>query len=311
MPRTYARGDVKHRLKAIGSLDRFNDPSWRRGILIIAAVGFVIGVVLSVRAQPNILSDLNWRPLLLLALICFPITLLLNTLEFEMSARLIGHRIPIGKAAETTVIGSVANLLPLPGGTIVRIAALKAAGASYKRGTYVTLLVALIWIGVAFAYAGGWILALGATAGVGVVGLMFLIGGIAALGASVFLSVKQRGDLWQTMLLVLIKVGLVLIDAMRILLCLWAFGINAGFGQTSVLAASSVMGAAVSIVPAGLGIREGVASLLGPVVGLAASSAYLATSLNRVVGLAIMAPIAIVLSIRQKAGQAHGRTRSG
>ena len=303
MQLTHESGDLKYRIKALESLDAFNNPLWRRNILIIAAVGFVVGIVLSLRAQPDILSNLKWMPLVLLALVCIPVTLLLNTLEFGMSARLIGHKFPFWKSAETTIIGSVANMLPIPGGTIVRVAALKAAGASFKRGTSVTLLVALIWIGVAFSYAGVWLLVLRGAAQIEGLGLIFLLIGIAALGASVFWCVKLQKDWWQTTILVLIKVGLVLIDTTRILLCLWAFGFDAGFGQASVLAASSVLGAAVSIVPAGLGVREGVASLLGPVVGVAASSAYLSASLNRIIGLAVMAPAAIVLVIRQKAGK--------
>lgn len=260
----------------------------------------MIGIVLSIRAQPNVLADLDLKPLALLAVVCIPVTILLNTIEFGVSARLIGHRFPFWKAAETTIIGSVANMLPIPGGTIVRIAALKAAGASYRRGTSVTVLVALIWVGVAFAYAGGWILLLGDTARVEAVGFIFVLTGIAALAASLFWSFKLQRDAWRATNLLLIKVGLVLIDATRIFLCLRAFGIEADFGQASVLAASSVVGAAVSIVPAGLGVREGVASLLGPVVGLAASSAFLSTSLNRILGLTVMAPVAVVLAMRQK-----------
>ena len=42
-----------------------------------------------------------------------------------------------------------------------------------------------------------------------------------------------------------------------------------------------------------------VAALLAPVVGLAASSAFLATSLNRLVGLSITAPVAAYLAFRQ------------
>jgi hypothetical protein len=38
---------------------------------------------------------------------------------------------------------------------------------------------------------------------------------------------------------------------------------------------------------------------MGPLVGLAASSAFLATSLNRLVGLATTAPIAAVLAFRK------------
>ena len=62
--------------------------------------------------------------------------------------------------------------------------------------------------------------------------------------------------------LTVIKFGLVLIDSTRIYLCLLILGVDGSFIQASVLSVSSVVGAAVSIVPAGLGIREAVAALL-------------------------------------------------
>ncbi len=100
--------------------------------------------------------------------------------------------------------------------------------------------------------------------------------------------------------LVGIKSALVLMDALRIFTCFLILGLDGTFGQASVLTVSSVLGAAVSIVPAGLGIREGAAALLAPFVALAAASAYLSTSLNRVIGLAIMAPVALFLGLRRK-----------
>ncbi|MDN3720575.1 lysylphosphatidylglycerol synthase domain-containing protein [Roseibium salinum] len=99
----------------------------------------------------------------------------------------------------------------------------------------------------------------------------------------------------------MIKIGLVLVDAMRLYFCFHALGPQVEFGQVSVLTVSGALGAAVSIVPAGLGIREAFAAVLGPAVGLTASSAYLATSLNRVFGLAMLSPIALFLAVRQKA----------
>ncbi|MDN3720576.1 hypothetical protein QW131_18280 [Roseibium salinum] len=162
------------RLKAVLSPAVLNDPVWRRAILIIAALGFVAGIGLSMRAQPGLLSNLDWRPVLCLILIGIPVTVVLNTLEFRATARLIGRSFTFARAAETTIIGGVANMLPLPGGAIVRVAALRASGSSYKEGSLAIVLVAFIWIGVSFAYAGGWLLVLQDTA---VLGVFFLLGG--------------------------------------------------------------------------------------------------------------------------------------
>ncbi|MCX2725665.1 lysylphosphatidylglycerol synthase domain-containing protein [Roseibium salinum] len=285
------------RLKAVLSPAVLNDPVWRRAILIIAALGFVAGIGLSMRAQPGLLSNLDWRPVLCLILIGIPVTVVLNTLEFRATARLIGRSFTFARAAETTIIGGVANMLPLPGGAIVRVAALRASGSSYKEGSLAIVLVAFIWIGVSFAYAGGWLLVLQDTA---VLGVFFLLGGILLLALCVGLTIWFQRVWRQTAILVVIKIGLVLVDAMRLYFCFHALGPQVEFGQVSVLTVSGALGAAVSIVPAGLGIREAFAAVLGPAVGLTASSAYLATSLNRVFGLAMLSPIALFLAVRQK-----------
>lgn len=53
-----------------------------------------------------------------------------NAVEFGILARLGRVQIPIAKALEITVLGSAANMLPLPGSTLVRVVALKAAGST-------------------------------------------------------------------------------------------------------------------------------------------------------------------------------------
>ena len=273
-----------------------NSPRWRRPILIVAAIGFAVGILLSLQAQPDVFTELRWLPLALLALAAIPVTIALNAWEFQLSARLIGHEIGFGSAMETTIIGGVANMLPLPGGTIVRVAALKAAGATLGRGTSITLFVALMWFGVAFAYSGLWFVALGHA----VPGLALLAGGAAILLGSALAARRMAGGWRVTGLLMLAKTGLVLVDAARIHLCLLALGVGSSFGQASVLTVASILGASVSVVPAGLGIREGAAALIGPLVGLAAASAYLSSSLNRIVGLAISAPVALALVARKR-----------
>jgi uncharacterized membrane protein YbhN (UPF0104 family) len=156
------------------------------------------------------------------------------------------------------------------------------------------MFVALIWMGVAFTYSGAWVMTSGET----IVGGIFTVIGVAILTAS-FAAARWLLGQWQVPMLILVtKVALVLLDALRIYLCLWALGTAGAFAQASALAISGVLGSAVSIVPAGLGVREGVAAAMAPIVGLAASSAFLAASLNRLLGLATTAPVAMVLAVR-------------
>lgn len=266
--------------------------------MFVAAIGFGIGIYLSYRAQPEILSNLNLAPLFAIVTIGVPATVFLNAVEFQLSAKLIGRPFNLAQSAEITVVGSVANMLPIPGGTMVRVAALKSAGASLKHGTAVTLLVSVLWIGIAFIYSGLWVFGLGNALWPGL-GPAFIFGGIAALAVSVALCFRLTENKSVVAYLALNKMALVLVDATRMYLCFRVLGLDGTFAQASVLTVSSVTGAAVSIVPAGLGIREGVAALLGPVVALAASSAYLATGLNRLVGLSVMAPFAVFLGMRK------------
>ena len=271
-------------------------PLWMRVVLGLAACGFILGIYLSYRAQPDILESLNWASLVLVTFVGVPIIMMLNILEFQTSAKLVGQRFSLVQAAEITIIGSVANMLPVPGGTMVRVAALKAGGATIKRGTSVTLLVSGLWVGISFIYSGLWLLWLEITAFN--LGLLLLGGGVAALVICVFLSLKVMNDGSIIAKLTMLKIGLVVADATRIFGCLVALGEAASFAQASVLAVSGVLGAAVSIVPAGLGIREGAAALLAPIVSVSIASAYLAASLNRITGLLIMTPAALYLALR-------------
>jgi hypothetical protein len=91
---------------------------------------------------------------------------------------------------------------------------------------------------------------------------------------------------------------LVIVDSARLFLCFAALGVDASFAQASGLAVAGVLGSAVSIVPAGLGVREGVAAAISPIVGLAASFGFLSAFLNRLAGLVVIAPLAAMLSLR-------------
>ena len=156
--------------------------------------------------------------------------------------------------------------------------------------------MALIWIGVAFLYAGAWVWWLNP----GALGPVFVAAGAAVLALSIRMAARRSGG-WRTPLAIIgIKTALTVVDAARLMLCLGALGVPAGFGQASALTVSGVLGSAVSIVPAGLGIREAVAAALAPVVALGAAAAFVAATLNRLLGLILLTPLALWLGWRAR-----------
>ena len=265
---------------------------FRQGILIVAVLALIAGIYFSFRSQPDLFREARLGPIVVLAMVAVPATIYFNALEFVLSARLIGHRIGLKSAAETSIIGGVANMLPLPGGVLVRVAALKAEGASVAKSTSVMAFVAFIWAAISFGYAGAWLVIGGATA----FGLLFIALGCMGVVGCFALSMHVLDDHIITAQLFACKAGLVLVDAFRLYLCLLAINIAAEFGQASVLTVSGFVGSSFSIIPAGLGIREGVSALLGPLVGLTAAAAFLASAANRIVGLMVSAPLAILLA---------------
>lgn len=267
-------------------------------MLIAAAAAFLVGLVLSIQAQPQVLSQLQWFPILLIALIIVPATLTLNAMEFALSARMIGHSIRFGPALETTIVGTAANLLPLPGSTIVRVAALKAAGATLTRGFSTTALTAVIWIGVAFGYAGLWSLQIGGW----LPGFGLAITGSAVLAASALIASRYFDSPHIVLVLILNRLGLVSLDAVRTYLAFAALGEASTLAQASILTVSTVLGYCVAFVPGGLGVREGIAALIAPLLGLQSASAFLAISLSRIVGLgAVMLAAAALGALRRPA----------
>jgi hypothetical protein len=282
------------------NLIEFNElrrPRYRQISLIIAVMLLAGGVVAAIRQQPDIFIDLDWRPTLLVMAICIPITVCCGSIVFMLTGRLVGQAVPFVKALEVTIIGNAANMLPLPGSTLVRVASLKMGGGGYKDATAAVLLVTATWIGVSLAYAAVAILFVTPH----ILGLVFLVVGLAVLSFSGFAIWRTAGGLGPVFSIVIVKLIIVVTDAARLFLCLSAIGAMATFAQASALTLSAVAGSAISIVPAGLGVREIAAAALSPIVNLALASGFLAATLSRVLAFVMIAPVGIFLAIRTRA----------
>jgi hypothetical protein len=267
-------------------------PLVQRVLLIVAALFLLAGLALSIKTHPQALLQASWPPLLFALAINVPLGLGLAVVEFVGSARLIGKSISIRYAVFTVVTGSAANMLPLPGAFMARMASLKGVGARYRDGAIATMVANLVWVSLALLWSGAWMFAFNAE-----VLALLMIGGGAVFGIVCLIAAKWLGAKLQDLLLVAVtRLALFSNQSIRLLLCLMAIHVGAEFAQAAVLSLSALVGSAMSLVPAGLGIREGVAAALGPVIGLTAAAGFLAAFINRILGLVVLVPAALLLA---------------
>ncbi|MDH5749278.1 MAG: flippase-like domain-containing protein [Rhodospirillales bacterium] len=280
-----------------------SNPRTRNIVLLAALVVICGGIFLSLRRQPDLFDNLEWWPIVAVAVIGIPITILLNAVEFILSGKLIGRNIQLLKALEVTIIGSAANVLPLPGSMMVRVAALKASGARYRESVSVTLLFAGIWAGVALAFFG----AMTAFYHPGLLAIIFLGAGIAILAACLIAARRISSNMLLMFFAFFQKTALVLTDTVRFYFYLKAIGLDPALAQASAYAVSAVIGSAVSIVPAGLGVREAASAALAPAVGMSAALGFIAASMDRILGFIILLPIGSALAWRLRGRAGNGK----
>jgi hypothetical protein len=273
-------------------------PRAQRAVLAVAAIGFVVGGWFALKSLDVSFEDVRWPPLVVAAVIGVPLTLLANTFEYLLSGRMLHHRIAFVPALRLTTVSTAANLLPIPGAFLVRIQGLRALGSKTGKAMASTMVIALVWIGLSCLLAG----ALLAVSASWVAAIALLAVGVPMLaGAYMWLrrAVPMRSDRRRIAVLVFaVELFAVLVNASRLVLILIGLRVDASLGQALVLAVSSSLAAAAGIFPGGLGLRELIAALLAPLVGLPASAGFAATAINRVMGILVLAPITAVIALK-------------
>jgi uncharacterized membrane protein YbhN (UPF0104 family) len=270
-----------------------------RLLLLVASAAMVGGAWYALRQGAVDPSGFRWAPLLLAAALGVPLTAATNAGEYWITAQAAGATLRPMVALRTTILATAANLLPLPGGPLVRIQALRTEGIATGASTQVTAAAGTSWVAVAALLAAGGGAVVRAPHGA-VVALAAL--GVVVGAVSVVLlrraTVHRVG--WQRVLLrlVVVEVASVAISAARLYLLLLALGVPARASTALVLALAGVLATAVGVVPAGLGVREGLSALLAVAVALPAATGFAVSLLDRVVGLLVASPVALLLSWR-------------
>ncbi len=239
-----------------------------------------------------------------------PVLVAFNALEYLASGLVLGHRIAMRDALPIAIYARAANLLPLPGAALVRMQALKREGSSYGRAASATTATALFWLSASllvaavFLVTDRWAIALLFLAGA----VLVAVAGWSALRAIVVRRVEgppAAEALRLSAILLAVEVAMVVVRGVRFWLVMVGFDIGGSFQGAMVIPVAGVLASAIGFFPSGLGIREVLSGGLSRMVGDTASSGLLASGLDRLVSLPVLALISLAVAV------AHRRAGSG
>ena len=202
---------------------------------------------------------------------------------------------------ELTVYTSAANMLPLPGGAITKLAGMKAHGIGYGTASIVVVLSFVAWGGFTFFLSGIALFALGRSL---IAGLFCLLGLVLFTACSIGFARFQKWH-WVTLIFGLRAVYFG-VEVLRYFLAFATIGVQLSLLKCSTFVVASVVGAAVVIAPHGLGVIEATAAMVATLVGVGAGVAFIAAAVQRVVrqiGLALITAVLIPLFGTKKAGE--------
>ncbi|MDJ1018397.1 MAG: hypothetical protein QNJ35_17945 [Paracoccaceae bacterium] len=284
-------GEVPGRVsRARAALGR---PGARRALKITGLTVLVAGAVWAVAALDLTWADLSLFHLALNVLLLTPAMLAVAAVAFRITARALGRKVSAGKALRTVAAANVAELLPLPGGAVVRGAALVEAGAGVGEATHIVLMTALLTLGMTVA--------LSATA----LGLMadpvwHWLGLAALAGVAVILVfLSRRVGPGHLASMVAVRIMALALTVLRLGVAFATLGTVIGWREAALYAAAPTLGATVGIVPAGLGVNEAIAAALAALIAASPATAFLAVAMNRAIGLATGAALVLGQSFWQ------------
>jgi uncharacterized membrane protein YbhN (UPF0104 family) len=277
-------------------------PVAERAMLGGAGILFVGATVLAARNLPHVHAHAHYALLVLVGLLGVPAAALVNAAEYVAAGRALGHRVGTLHAARVSIVASAANLLPIPGAVMVRARALRVLGSNYRKSLAVLGGIGVVWLATTGVLSAAVLLVDGKHLGLG---LAFAAGGVVAgIGAYGLVRIPIGGAAARHWFprFVLIEIASVGVFAIRFTLVLDGLGFHTSWSQTFTLTISTAAASAVGILPGGLGLREVIAAALGPLVGLKAAVALFAVSVDRIIGLVVLAVMSGILMLIGRGG---------
>lgn len=267
---------------------KLDAPAAQRTIWVCAVALFIGGLAYSLAAKPTLLSDIRLDTALIILFVLSPLMTLANMATTKELGRLAGAHLSYSAALKLAVMSTALNHLPAPGGPLLRIAAFQSAGAKISDSTLATIAAGLLWMAATFLLAALWAIFLHFW-----LGAVFLLTGVGMAGASAIMAKRLPGG-WESAARLFIISGVSAgLYAIAIYYALMSFGVSWPFGQAAVISAAGVIGAAVSIAPSGLGVREAASAGLATIIGAEPTAAFTATAAIHLAMLAVMCVCAL------------------
>lgn len=260
---------------------------WRATFFAGFSALFLAGVAYSIwrlEIDPESV-DLAWLAMLAATI---PFSFVYAAFNLRLLAAGAGTSIGFAEAWKAANIAQAAEFLPLPGGAIVRGGVLIERGVPAKEAAVHVLVNALLWVGIAAAAAGA---AFGGSSTFGFA--LIAIGSSVTLGCAGWLA-GVAGPAIALAALSLRCFGLA-ITGMRLVCAFAVLAEPISLFETLPFSFATILGAASSLAPGGLGISEGLASLMASVLSLDPTVAFLAVGLNRLAGLLFCGSVSLTL----------------
>lgn len=269
-------------------------PPVRNTLALFGVLVVVAGAIWSVTNLDFKWSDLSVAMLAVNALILTPISSLIASLSFQITAKACGKIVSTRSGLIIVSSANVAELLPLPGGAFVRGAALVQVGAGVKDATRLVLLTAILTMGLVVSVSAA---ALSLLTGLGWLWL-FAATTAGTLGVIFVLLRRVRASIVAAM--VAVRLTELLVTSARLIVAFATFNASIGWIEAALYAVAPTLGAAAGIVPAGLGVNEAIAAGLATLIASSSALAFLSVALNRTLSLVGGAVILVVTGIWQR-----------
>lgn len=267
---------------------------WRTPLTVAAAAVFILGLVVSIRALGIDYRDLSWAPVLLILLVLTPASLALAAVNLQFSAQAVDRRIDFRTAFFLSAFSRIVELLPAPGGAMVRGGALMRAGASLRESALIVSVAAVLTLSMSVALAGAALIAAD-----NMIGYPVLAGGLCAAIISVK-KISAMGGVVLAVKMSAVRIAILAVTVVRITAAFAVLGVAVDPLQSAIFAVCAKVGNSAAIVPAGLGVSEALAAALAVLVDIAPGSAFLAIAANRLIGLAASGLIVMLVFARGK-----------
>lgn len=260
----------------------------QRTLLAVSLFAFVAMGVIALRNFPDVGERIRWSILIPVGVIGMSANLILNAVEFQVIGRVVDQRIRLLRAMRVTIIGSAANLLPLPGSTLVRVQALASDGARFRHAITGSVTIGVMSVGATLVLVS---VANVREASAGLVLALLLTGCLVILVA--FAMLRTACDTARATRFGLYALGVeaayATIASFRLWLIFIGLGIDVGLPAAFALSAAGSIATAIGFFPAGLGLQEALVGVLSPLVGIPAVAGLAGAVVSRLFSFIILA----------------------